>query len=125
MTGITELTTLLDVAGYSCQIETSGTSEVRCSPETWVTLSPKIGMPGGKTVRDDAVALADEIKLPVGKQADVDRAEPILRSISSFGTEVWLQPLSQSEKATKLCVELATLHGWRVSIQVHKFVGLR
>ncbi len=27
--------------GYSCQIETSGTHEVRCSHSAWVTVSPK------------------------------------------------------------------------------------
>jgi organic radical activating enzyme len=73
-----ELTAFLSLEGFSCQIETSGTSEIRCAPETWVTLSPKIGMPGGKTVRDDAVDRADEIKIPVGKRSDVDQVNAIL-----------------------------------------------
>ena len=40
-------------------------------------------------------------------------------------SNVWLQPLSQSEKATDICIELANEYGWRVSIQTHKFLGLR
>ncbi len=31
---LTPLTTLLEQNGFSCQIETSGTHEVRCSPNT-------------------------------------------------------------------------------------------
>jgi 7-carboxy-7-deazaguanine synthase len=121
---LNELTALLSSHGYSVQIETSGTSEVRCAPETWVTLSPKIGMPGGKTVRHDAVDRADEIKIPVGKRSDVEQVTAIL--LRRADIDVWLQPLSQSEKATKLCIDLASQNdGWRVSFQVHKFVGLR
>ncbi len=41
------LTSLLEQAGFSCQIETSGTHEVRCSAQTWVTVSPKVNMRGG------------------------------------------------------------------------------
>lgn len=36
---LTQLTSLLEQNGFSCQIETSGTHEVRCSPNTWVTVS--------------------------------------------------------------------------------------
>ncbi|MRB43581.1 7-carboxy-7-deazaguanine synthase QueE, partial [Bacillus thuringiensis] len=32
---LTPLTMLLEQNGFSCQIETSGTHEVRCSPRTW------------------------------------------------------------------------------------------
>ena len=38
---------------------------------------------------------------------------------------IWLQPLSKSEKATKLCVEQATINNWKISIQTHKFIGVR
>nr|VXZ81126.1 7-carboxy-7-deazaguanine synthase [Klebsiella pneumoniae] len=31
---LTPLTSLLEQNGFSCQIETSGTHEVRCSPNT-------------------------------------------------------------------------------------------
>ena len=61
------LTELLEKNGYSCQIETSGTHEVRCSHSTWVTVSPKVNMRGGYDVLSQALERADEIKHPVGR----------------------------------------------------------
>jgi 7-carboxy-7-deazaguanine synthase len=64
--------------------------------------------------------------MPVGKPADVER---LARFIKDWGCEpdttIWLQPLSQSPKATALCVDAATANGWRVSIQTHKYLGVR
>jgi 7-carboxy-7-deazaguanine synthase len=109
---------------YTVQVETSGTSEIRVDPRTFVTVSPKIGMPGGLPVLDSAMGRANEIKYPVGKLADCTRLElEVLRKTGD--ATVWLQPLSQSKKATALCVDYATRHGHRVSIQVHKFIGIR
>lgn len=110
------------------QVETSGTQPVRVAPSAWVTLSPKVGMPGGFRVLPEAVRRADEIKWPVGKPADVDALLAFLRehkSAAGYDQPVWLQPLSRSPKATALCVEAATRHGFRVSIQVHAFIGVR
>jgi 7-carboxy-7-deazaguanine synthase len=36
--------------GHTVQIETSGTEPIRAPEWAWITLSPKIAMPGGKTV---------------------------------------------------------------------------
>jgi 7-carboxy-7-deazaguanine synthase len=106
------------------QIETSGTSEIRAHPDTWVTLSPKIDMQGGKVVRPDAVQRADEIKIPVGKPEDIARALPVIDARRE-GVDVWLQPISTNARATSLCIEVATQKGWRVSIQTHKYLGVR
>lgn len=121
------LTCQLINRGYTVQIETSGTSEIKIAGGTFVTLSPKIAMPGGLTVRRDSVARADEIKMPVGKMADVDNLKAFLSShnTKSRCPTIWLQPLSQSEKATALCVEQATINGWKISLQVHKYLGVR
>ncbi|ARU05656.1 7-carboxy-7-deazaguanine synthase QueE [Comamonas serinivorans] len=118
------LTTLLIAHSYSVQIETSGTHPIRVHPDTWVTVSPKLDMPGGLPVLPEALARANEVKHPVGKPADVERLlgldlGRVPRSL------IWLQPISQSPKATALCVDEATRHGWRVSIQTHKFLGVR
>lgn len=129
------LTRRLAAFGIRAQVETSGTANIRVYDKTWVTLSPKLDMPGGLIVRPQSIDRANEIKLPVGKQADVDdfnvwldqHGTP-LRFISDdirWRERIWLQPLSQSEKATALCIEQARLHGYRVSIQTHKFLGVR
>lgn len=126
------LTLELSNRGKTVQIETSGTQEIKVCGLTFVTVSPKIDMPGGKPVLLEAMARANEIKMPVGKLADVQKLQSILKaaagvSSTNFGEPptVWLQPLSQNEKATSLCVEQATLHGWRISIQTHKYLGVR
>jgi len=113
------LTSTLIGNGHTVQIETSGTYEVHVHRETWVTCSPKFSMPGGREVRDDALRRADEIKLVVGKAADVDRALQLL----NYGP-VWLQPLSQNQKATDLCVQACLEHGFRLSVQTHKYIGV-
>lgn len=126
------LSAALIKAGRSVQLETSGTSEIRIDPRAFVTVSPKVGMPGGLKVRDDALALADEIKMPVGKPADVERLHALVDRLMAAKDprldhipKVWLQPLSQSPKATALCVAAATANGWRISLQTHKYLGVR
>ena len=118
------LSKLLWLNECSVQIETSGTESVSVHPLAWVTLSPKIDMPGHKIVRADAVERANEIKMPIGKQADVDK---LLYFIDTFKPEapIWVQPISTSERATELCIDAATKNGWRVSVQTHKFLGVR
>lgn len=119
------LTRALEAVGRFVQVETSGTQEVRVSDATWVTVSPKIAMPGGYKVLASALSRANEIKHPVGKLADVERLANLLDEHGISDKPVWLAPLSQSEKATALCVAEATERGWRVSIQTHKYLGVR
>lgn len=119
------LTTRLLDSGRTVQIETSGTFPIRADERTFVTLSPKLDMPGGLPLLDSALARADEIKLPVGKAADHDRFRQQVLPLLPPGKTVWLQPLSQNPSATALCIELATAHGHRVSLQTHKFINVR
>ncbi len=107
-------------AGYRVQIETSGVYPIQAPIEVWVTVSPKIEMPGG-TCRADSLARADEIKMPVGKRRDIDT---LLGLPIPEGKPIWVQPLSENPTATRLCIDAAARHGWRVSFQVHKLVGL-
>jgi len=122
---LTDLTAGLMATGRTVQIETSGTQRVRAAPGTWVTVSPKINMPGGFVVLPEAVAMASEIKMPVGKLADVELLRSFLDDYPHGDAIVWLQPLSTSEKATAICVKAATRYGWRLSMQTHKYLGLR
>ena len=120
---------------FTVQIETSGTFEIRCDPNTWVTVSPKIGktVQGGYKVRGDSYYRANELKYPVGKMADIESLKTVLnlhqglydRNKRNKNIPIWLQPLSTSEKATELCVEQAILNDWRISIQTHKFINAR
>lgn len=121
---LTELTKALS-ARCRVQIETSGTEEIRVSNGTWVTVSPKIDMPSGFRVRLDALTRADELKMPVGKMADIEKLDALLATLAAPPPLVWLQPLSQSAKATELCLMVARQRHWRLSLQTHKFAGVR
>ena len=79
---LTPLTELLEKNGYSCQIETSGTHEVRCSHTTWVTVSPKVNMRGGYDVLSQALERADEIKHPVGRVRDIEALDELLATLT-------------------------------------------
>ena len=115
------VTSMLIDSGRDVQIETSGAFPIMCHPSTWVTVSPKIGMAGGFGLLQESLNRANEIKMPVGKVADIER----LAGLNVDYRKVWLQPISQSAKATSLCVNEAIKRGWRVSAQVHKFLGAR
>lgn len=118
------LTTALIEAGRSVQVETSGTHEVRVHPETFITVSPKVGMPGGMMVLASALLRASEIKMPVGRMRDIEVLAELLLSVPD-DVPVWLQPLSQSPTATGLCTQQAIARGWSLSVQTHKYIGLR
>ncbi len=119
------LTTALRERGLSAQLETSGTSAILIDDSAFVTVSPKVGMAGGKTVLRSALMRADEIKMPVGRSRDIEALELLLAMTPERAPTVWLQPISQSEKATALCVSTAIARNWRVSVQTHKYLGVR
>ena len=134
-----ELAMGLKQAGFVLHLETSGTADGHLSSLglwEWVTVSPKANMPGGRPILDDVVQSADELKFVVGKEDHVLDALAFLgRYIDAPGKQrnqfgsltipvVSLQPLSASEKATKICVEAAMQHGFRLSLQQHKILNL-
>lgn len=119
------LTLLLESEGYGCQIETSGTHEVFCSARTWVTVSPKVGMRGGYRVLDQALIRADEIKHPVARQRDIDQLDLLLARLNDDKSRVVaLQPISQQEEATRLCIAACIARNWRLSMQTHKYLNI-
>ena len=125
---LTDLTTAVIGTGRTVQVETSGTHTMKCHPDTFITLSPKIGMMGRLEVLPLSICLADEIKMPVGKEEDLEKLETFLKSNSHRKkpiVPIWLQPLSQSPKATKLCIETCLDKGYRLSVQTHKYIGVQ
>lgn len=119
------LTALLEQHGFSCQIETSGTHEVRCTTGTWVTVSPKVNMRGGYVVLPQPLARADEIKHPVGRQRDIEALDALLARLEDRRRRVIaLQPISQKEEATRLCIDTCIARNWRLSMQTHKYLNI-
>ena len=125
---LTALTAALHGAGYKVALETSGTATGHMAAGIdWVCVSPKIDMPGGKAIVPAVVAAADEIKMVIGREADIDKVEELLRTceVDTDRTTICLQPMSQSKRATDVCVTAALRRGWRLSLQTHKLLALR
>lgn len=108
--------------GWTVQIETSGTRALdKIHKDAWVTVSPKVNMPGGYEVLESAMQRANELKFPVGRPSDIE----LVRFFARDDVTIWLQPLSESKRATELCIAAATENNWRVSLQTHKSANLR
>ncbi|WP_199608801.1 7-carboxy-7-deazaguanine synthase QueE [Flocculibacter collagenilyticus] len=128
MYDLNPLCELLHQHGYTTQIETSGTFEVKAPAQTWVTVSPKINMKGGYEMLKSAMKRADEIKHPIAMEKHVEELADLLEVC--FTAEelksklIYLQPISQKAKATKLAIETCTLRNWRLSVQLHKYLGI-
>ncbi|AWH90382.1 7-carboxy-7-deazaguanine synthase QueE [Buchnera aphidicola (Melanaphis sacchari)] len=122
MYNLLDITTLLEEKGYFCQIETSGTELIECSLNTWVTLSPK----QKKTTLKSSILRANEIKFPILIEQDFLYLKKILHMIKKRKNNlIFLQPISQNEKALAICIKKCTEKNWRLSIQIHKYLQIR
>lgn len=114
----------LELNGYSCQVETSGTFPVQVSKNCWVTVSPKVNMKGGYKILTSAMNRANEIKHPVATEQHVDDLKALLALHNIYSTPIYLQPISQKERATQLAIDTCIENNWRLSVQVHKYLGI-
>jgi 7-carboxy-7-deazaguanine synthase len=124
MVDLTPLCLAFEILGYSCQIETSGTFEIKTSEKCWVTVSPKINMRGGYEILTSAMQRANEIKHPVATEQHIDELKTLLKEHKIMQTPVYLQPISQKTRATELAIETCIANNWRLSVQVHKYLGI-
>jgi 7-carboxy-7-deazaguanine synthase len=112
--------------GFRVAIETSGTAVGFIGTGVdFVTVSPKVGMPGGRSIQRAAVRAAHEVKWLVGRREDLDRLRVFMAEYAVDAGRVSLQPISANVKATAVCFEAALAYGFRVSIQVHKIMDVR
>lgn len=119
------LTTELLAQGWSVQIETSGTFSLTCHKEVFVTVSPKINMPGKFPILAKVMARANEIKHAIAMQKHVDELQALLLDCPvAEDTLIYLQPISQQARATELAVATCIKYNWRLSLQTHKFIGI-
>ena len=119
------LTTALVATGFSVQIETSGTFPVRVHDDVFVTVSPKINMPGKYPILAEALLRADEIKHAIAMQKHIDELDTLLASVELTQQPViFLQPISQQARATDLAIKTCIARNWRLSLQTHKFIGI-
>ncbi|WP_339879840.1 7-carboxy-7-deazaguanine synthase QueE [Pseudidiomarina gelatinasegens] len=115
----------LEQKGYQLQIETSGTFAIQVTPSTWVTVSPKLDMPGGYLVRPDCMKRANEIKYPVAMQKHIEQFDKLLKACPPRAEAIIaLQPISQRPRATELAIKVCIERNWRLSAQLHKYLKI-
>ena len=124
MVDLTPLCELFEQAGYSTQIETSGTFEIVTTEKCWVTVSPKVNMRGGYKILASAMARANEIKHPIATEQHVTDLKALLAEHQVDNTAIYLQPISQKKRATELAITTCIENNWRLSVQVHKYIGI-
>jgi 7-carboxy-7-deazaguanine synthase len=81
-------------------------------------------MKGGYPVLTSCLERANEIKHPVAMEKHVEELKDLLQTFDATGKYVYLQPISQKAKATKLAIEACMANNWRLSVQVHKYLGI-
>jgi len=124
MVDLRPLCSALEKNGFGCQIETSGTFEIQTTDKCWVTVSPKVNMRGGYKILSSAMQRANEIKHPVATEQHVDDLKALLAEHEITETQVYLQPISQKQRATELAIKTCIENNWRLSVQVHKYIGI-
>ena len=114
------LTAKLRERGLKIFLETSG-SHLFSGVFDWVCLSPKRKQPP----LEEAFAMADELKVIIGSEADFEWAESNAAKVGA-DCMLYLQPeWSVSERMMPSIVEYAKSNPrWNISIQSHKFMRI-
>ena len=118
----------LHEAGKQIALETNGILPLSGLVD-WLCISPKLSVPGGAHINTQTLFMSDELKFVIGDQQDLVLVNQFLRDYTSQllrgHIQICLQPMSQSVEATKLCYEECVKKGWRLSVQLHKFINIR
>lgn len=125
---LNEFCTALENNGFSVQIETSGTFEIKVSDNTHVTVSPKVAMKGGYEILDSALIRANEIKHPVAMTRHIEELDALLARLTPGQVavkKIYLQPISQQQRATQLAIDTCIERNWWLSIQTHKYLAIQ
>ena len=69
---------------------------------------------------------ANEIQsIPVGRVRDIEALDELLATLTDDKPRVIaLQPISQKDDATRLCIETCIARNWRLSMQTHKYLNI-
>jgi organic radical activating enzyme len=114
------LTLQLKQAGLKVHIETSGSSPLSGYLD-WITLSPK----RFKEPLDDIFPYVDELKVVVLTNKDLQWAEKNAEKCSE-NTRLLLQPEWETPKSREIILDYVKANPqWGISLQTHKFLGVR
>jgi hypothetical protein len=114
------LTQAFKEKGLRVHLETSGTHAFSGNFD-WVTFSPK----PFKVPDQSIYAQADELKIIIETAKDLEWAEQMAEKVSP-NTLKYLQPEWNNPNSLKIILEYVLVHPqWRVSLQIHKFLGIQ
>jgi len=120
MHDLTELTRTLRAAGLAVHLETSGAYPLSGRFD-WITLSPKRNRPPEPAI----YAMANELKVVVAEPEDLIWAEIQALSVPSTTLKV-LQPEWHAEQSNQIVLDyILEKPQWRMSLQTHKYIGIR
>ena len=102
---------LLHAKGKRVAIETNGTCQLPTGID-WITVSPKDGS-------EPVVNFADEVKVVFQEKCDVEKWRSII-----IAQHYFLQPCSCRNTESTIKYILSHPH-WRLSLQTHKYLGIR
>ncbi len=114
---------------FTVQIETNGTLWRPLPEAVRVVCSPKVSHGAYHPLRPDLLARAQALKFIVSAEDAAYAAVPELGQ-SAHRLPVYVQPMDVGEAAANArnlahAVALAETHGYRLSLQTHKLLGIR
>ncbi len=120
-----ELVEALLAAGKKVHIETSGSFWQEVSPEAWITLSPKEHINHRYPVQSQFWHRANEVKIVIENGREIDFYQEYLDPHPHL--PVYLQPeWNSSSKAVSLILQiLQHKPEYRLSLQIHKYIGVQ
>ncbi|MFZ4504543.1 MAG: 7-carboxy-7-deazaguanine synthase QueE [Methylovulum sp.] len=115
---LSELILALISGGYFIAIETSGTEPLQ-EGINWITCSPKNFK---KKTLDSVLSFADELKFIYTDESD---EEFIMNSLRKTGAKhAYIQPNYDNQEATQKAVEYCKKTGFKLSLQMHKYIEI-
>ncbi len=118
---------------YIVQIETNGTLYRNLPDKVHIVCSPKVTKNGTRKngyslLRDDLLSRINAIKFLVAKNIPEYSNIPEVGQ-SKYNIPVFIQPMDQNnpllnKQNEKLAIDLALKYGHRLSIQIHKILGI-
>ena len=125
---IVPLCEALLVLGFSVQIETNGTLYSSLPQEVDIVCSPKNVSGVYANIRPDLLPKISAFKFIISAYNEKYKSVPEVGQ-SEYNTRVFVQPMDENDLIknaanTKLAVDLALFHGYSLSLQTHKLLGI-
>jgi organic radical activating enzyme len=113
--------------GFTVQIETNGTLWRPLPESVRIVVSPKNTGIGYQPLRPDVAARAEAIKFIISKSNSLHND---VSMITPHATPIYVQPMDEIDEEknaanTQRCLEISQKTGARLSLQLHKMLGIR